>query len=55
LECVVSDETLAIKFIANGKKKIEEFAPNIIFEKWNNYLFKLQTHLAICNIKLSSM
>ena len=43
MECVISDETLAIKFIANGKKKIEEFAPNKIIEKWNNYLLKIMS------------
>lgn len=41
MECVVSDETLAIKFINNGKKKIKEFVPDLIFEKWNNYLLSL--------------
>ena len=41
MECVVSDETLAIKFINNGKKKIKEFVPDTIFEKWNNYLLSL--------------
>ena len=41
MACVVSDETLAIKFINNGKKKIKEFVPDTIFEKWNNYLLSL--------------
>lgn len=38
---VVDDVNLAEKFITNGKIKLKEFAPKVIFEKWNEYLKRI--------------
>lgn len=38
---IVDDVNLAEKFITNGKIKLKEFAPKVIFEKWNEYLKRI--------------
>jgi glycosyltransferase involved in cell wall biosynthesis len=38
---IVDDEKLAEKFLTNGKTKLKEFAAEVIFEKWDEYLRKI--------------
>ena len=38
---VVGDEELAEKFIANGRVKLKDFTPNVVFQQWNEYLSKM--------------
>jgi glycosyltransferase involved in cell wall biosynthesis len=38
---IVDDEKLAEKFIINGKTKLKEFAPEVIFKKWDEYLKRI--------------
>lgn len=35
---LLNDENKASNYINNSKRKLEEFAPSYVFEKWNNYL-----------------
>lgn len=38
---VVMDENLAKKFIANGRIKLKEFTPDVVFQQWNEYLCRM--------------
>lgn len=42
LDEIVSNIDLAESFIASGQKKITEFAPDAIFEKWNNFILQVK-------------
>lgn len=39
---IVDDEKLAEKFVTNGKTKLKEFAPKVIFQQWNEYLINMK-------------
>jgi hypothetical protein len=39
---IVDDEKLAEKFVTNGKTKLKEFAPEVIFQQWNEYLINMK-------------
>ena len=38
---VVGNEELAKKFIVNGRVKLKDFTPNVVFQQWNEYLSKM--------------
>ena len=41
MEMIIANEDIAYTFIKNGRNRLTQFTPNVIFEKWNNYLQKL--------------
>lgn len=38
---IVRNEELAKKFIANGRAKLKKFAPDVVFQQWNEYLIQM--------------
>lgn len=41
MEEIITNEDIAYTFIKNGRNKLTQFTPNVIFEKWCDYLHKL--------------